>query len=515
MFFLTQRFVYLALYPLIKVFYKIKYKRAELSSIVDNYISMYGSYEEIPLLERSVYNRLKGSLNYYNNEYDKILTIMKTKNISIILPKLCEDTALILMNMKRDNLKFYELFPESILEFMVEYSYFSSSTFNVPLELPRLMEFIIEIICDKKKLVNPHLRYKLFDLISLNRLTINYILSTVLCKRTVINNVIKLYLDADCITTAHIIRDRINFFTIKALNHSDDYKYALTTISENRKIIEYFYLQLSELLQNYDLLLSNINKIYNMRDEDDFLLRSDYNLRLKSALIYIINGFTLITIFLGIPETREYFFKQEISIKIINFIHYVFHQYDKFDTSIKYYNDTYNINENKTLKSKFDRIFTFCFNIYKTYGLSKNIEFSKIAEKTSSFFNKKIMLKYIEYTLGEGILDWVAYDVIVQMVDTMEQEVKNSLEDIEVPDEFLDPIMSTPIEEAVMLPENDIIMDLSVISTHLLSNKTNPFTRSLLTIEELKEYNSREDIRKKVDDFNDKFKKWRSENMES
>ena len=58
-------------------------------------------------------------------------------------------------------------------------------------------------------------------------------------------------------------------------------------------------------------------------------------------------------------------------------------------------------------------------------------------------------------------------------------------------------------------------MDLSVISTHLLSNKTNPFTRSLLTIEELKNYNSREDIRKKVDDFNDKFKKWRSENMES
>ena len=512
-FYLTHRFVYLALYPLIKVFYKIKYKISELKSVVDNYLKLFGTYEEIPLLERSVYNRMKGSLSYYNIEYEKILTIMKSENISIIVPKLCEDTALILMNMKRDNLKLYEVFPESILDFVVEYSHFSSSIFEIPLELPKLMEFIIDVVCDKKLIINPYVRYKLFDLISINRLTINYILSTILCKRTIIKNVIQLYIDADCVSSARILRDRINFFTIRALNHSEDYKYALTTISEDRKIVEYFYLVLSELLQNYDTLLRNINLIYNTRDDDDFMLRSDYNLRLKSALVYTINGFTLITIILGISKTRKYFFKQELLVKLINFIYYVFHQYDKNEVSINYYNEKYNIEGSRKIKSKFDKIFTFCYSIYKVLGLNEKIDFTKIAEKTSSFFNKKLMLKYIEYTLGEGILDWVSYDIIVEMLDTMEREIKNSLEDIEVPDEFLDPIMSTPIEEAVMLPENDIIMDLSVISTHLLSNKTNPFTRSLLTIEDLKEYNLREDIRKKVDDFNNKFKKWREDNV--
>ena len=60
-----------------------------------------------------------------------------------------------------------------------------------------------------------------------------------------------------------------------------------------------------------------------------------------------------------------------------------------------------------------------------------------------------------------------------------------------------------------MLPEIDIIMDLNVISTHLLTNKTNPFTRSELTLEILNEYNRDEEIRKKIDEFTDKFNKWR------
>ena len=69
--------------------------------------------------------------------------------------------------------------------------------------------------------------------------------------------------------------------------------------------------------------------------------------------------------------------------------------------------------------------------------------------------------------------------------------------------------MSTPIEEPVVLPETDVIMDMSVISTHLLSSHTNPFTRSKLTIDILKEYNERKEAKELVNKFKDRFIKWR------
>ena len=41
------------------------------------------------------------------------------------------------------------------------------------------------------------------------------------------------------------------------------------------------------------------------------------------------------------------------------------------------------------------------------------------------------------------------------------------VQDLEPPDELCDPIMSTLIEEPIVLP-NDIIVDYGVISRHLL-----------------------------------------------
>ena len=86
---------------------------------------------------------------------------------------------------------------------------------------------------------------------------------------------------------------------------------------------------------------------------------------------------------------------------------------------------------------------------------------------------------------------------------------ENSLDEREIPDELLDPIMSTLIEEPIMLPETDVIMDMNVISTHLLTNKTNPFTRTPLTLEELKSYNERDEVIKRVEEFREKIKNWK------
>ncbi|KAG8230258.1 hypothetical protein J437_LFUL009796 [Ladona fulva] len=56
----------------------------------------------------------------------------------------------------------------------------------------------------------------------------------------------------------------------------------------------------------------------------------------------------------------------------------------------------------------------------------------------------------------------------------------------EAPEEFLDPIMSTLMADPVILPSSRTILDRSTIARHLLSDQTDPFNRSPLTMDMVK-----------------------------
>lgn len=53
------------------------------------------------------------------------------------------------------------------------------------------------------------------------------------------------------------------------------------------------------------------------------------------------------------------------------------------------------------------------------------------------------------------------------------------------PDEFLDPIMSTPMLDPVILPTSGTIMDRATILRHLLSDERDPINRQPLTADML------------------------------
>jgi Kip1 ubiquitination-promoting complex protein 1 len=56
----------------------------------------------------------------------------------------------------------------------------------------------------------------------------------------------------------------------------------------------------------------------------------------------------------------------------------------------------------------------------------------------------------------------------------------------EVPDEFLDPLLSTIMTDPVLLPDSNITVDRATIERHLMSSKTDPFNRSPLTLDAVK-----------------------------
>ncbi|XP_058062566.1 ubiquitin conjugation factor E4 A [Anopheles bellator] len=74
-----------------------------------------------------------------------------------------------------------------------------------------------------------------------------------------------------------------------------------------------------------------------------------------------------------------------------------------------------------------------------------------------------------------------------QKVQRLEQQQKIDEEAlIDPPDEFLDPIMSSLMTDPVTLPSSRITVDRSTIARHLLSDQSDPFNRSPLTMDQVK-----------------------------
>ncbi|GAM16890.1 hypothetical protein SAMD00019534_000650 [Acytostelium subglobosum LB1] len=71
---------------------------------------------------------------------------------------------------------------------------------------------------------------------------------------------------------------------------------------------------------------------------------------------------------------------------------------------------------------------------------------------------------------------------LIKKLEKAHQEEEQEEEDLgEVPDHFLDPIMSTIMRDPVLLPTSKNIIDRSTIVRHLLSDQTDPFNRNKLT----------------------------------
>jgi len=86
---------------------------------------------------------------------------------------------------------------------------------------------------------------------------------------------------------------------------------------------------------------------------------------------------------------------------------------------------------------------------------------------------------------------------------------------ITIPDEFTDPLTCELIHEPSLLPDmadNVLFFDKSSIIRQLLIKEENPYDRKKLTIDEFREYNDRDDIKRQILDFQIKLNKWKHEN---
>jgi hypothetical protein len=91
-------------------------------------------------------------------------------------------------------------------------------------------------------------------------------------------------------------------------------------------------------------------------------------------------------------------------------------------------------------------------------------------------------------------------------------EEHEEVDELEYPDEFVDPITYSPIKDPILLPNmkgfENMYFERSTIIKHILNSSQNPYTREPLTIKEVDEYNNKTNIRDKLDNFKIRFDKW-------
>lgn len=100
--------------------------------------------------------------------------------------------------------------------------------------------------------------------------------------------------------------------------------------------------------------------------------------------------------------------------------------------------------------------------------------------------------------IGGGQLVGEISDLAIRVNQLAREEKKNQEALADAPEEYLDPIMSTLMIDPVILPSSKVIVDRTTIARHLLSDQSDPFNRSPLTMDQVK---PDVELKAKIDDW--------------
>ena len=156
-------------------------------------------------------------------------------------------------------------------------------------------------------------------------------------------------------------------------------------------------------------------------------------------------------------------------------------------------------------------ILTKLSNVYSCYFNEE--EFIKTISCDKETYDPKLMDKMIRILSKKDCLKWETsgklHHLSTQATKLYNEITEEEIEYEDVPEEFCDPILMSMIEEPIMIPGMDLIVEESVIKRHLLTNDENPFNRTPLTTQQLIDYNKQPDVIEKINEFKKQLNDWK------
>merc|ERR1712039_48594 len=98
-------------------------------------------------------------------------------------------------------------------------------------------------------------------------------------------------------------------------------------------------------------------------------------------------------------------------------------------------------------------------------------------------FSKAVQILKREQMISSAMLK--EFEEFVKELNDLAASQEAALANVTVPDNYLDPIMSEIMEDPVLLPTSNTIIDRKVIERHIMSNDDDPFNRLPLGVKDL------------------------------
>ncbi|CUV05128.1 unnamed protein product [Cryptosporidium hominis] len=158
--------------------------------------------------------------------------------------------------------------------------------------------------------------------------------------------------------------------------------------------------------------------------------------------------------------------------------------------------DAYNFNPRQLLANVCMTYVTLAFNSKVEYKPMEK-DFSKILIleiiNEQRYFKIHTFVKAHHIARREGLMNKSKSDCFNQLIKYLQKELEENevgqsmtnIDETDIPEEFLDPIMQDIMQDPVLLPTSSKIMDRKVIERILISDGVDPFNRLPLTKDEL------------------------------
>ena len=290
-----------------------------------------------------------------------------------------------------------------------------------------------------------------------------------------------------------LIDNIINYANI----HSDDATQMLTLLMGDVSYLSDEVIQRLIDIRIYQELKDN-KEIWNLKTdeerkrEDDKFNENDRYLKAECRLLNHSLGFMTIIC----SCLQDYFIKEQKAERLANLLNYCLDEFTSKSSQLKIKNKKdYEFNPSYIMESMI-KIYSY-FSTYEQF-----VEFIVMDERSYKYDNflKAIKVKNdfnkvkVDPEISEKFDDLV-YNKLKKAKEIVD---KNTINYDDAPDEFLDPLLSTLMEDPITLPTSHINIDRRTIEDYLLTNPTDPFNRNPLTKEELI---PNDELKKKIEEY--------------
>jgi len=357
-----------------------------------------------------------------------------------------------------------------------------------------LIKFIIDVIKTKEYTVNPHTRCQYIHLVDTQEFTSPEL--QVVDAVIILTNDLELTKDEglyiEKIKSRGIVYD---FLLDRCFNEDNEIKedvelHEINT-TDSYKIKTFINFMLLDLTDTCKFLKSYTDKYIAINDDLELQINTA---TLENLLTYIDNAIKIINGFSVCLS--ELCYSDEILLSLRILLKSFFNVFTPIITDEQY-------------KQKLSDIYEYTY---------VELNYKDIAVKMINFLilytntNDDLVCKLFYDSDGLDINIIEKYIDIHENIQTLCDRVKllNNIDELEYPDEYLDSLVYTPLKNPVLIPNTDnVIVNRETIEHYIMIDRTNPFTREQLTLEDLNKFNEIPNNKNKIDQLLQDIESWK------